>query len=385
MPDPDRPVVAPVPLTRTWLFRGGTRCWLAIGVLLIIVLVLWILGTLSSVVVPLTIASLVAIVVVPVVDRLQRWRVGRAAGSALVLAAIVAVTIWSAWLTVAAVADQGPQIANALTRAFTSLDEWLARLDSDLGIGSDTAAGLQESLRDALGGVAASLSGAVGGVLTDVWALVIGSVFAGFFLYYLLSDWHGIVRWAGSQVGSGGVPGDELVAAAVDAVRRYFIGLTLSALVTAVVIGGTALLLDIPLWLTVAVVTFVTSYVPYLGAVVSGAFATLIALGTQGGDAAIVMLVVVLVVQNVLQTVILTNLTSGQLHIHPIANLASTLIGGSLAGILGATLAAPLLATTIRIRRLVAGSRTALLPTEDRNAEGRTGGTTRRPFAGRTR
>lgn len=357
MPDQKRPDDYPLPLTATWLFRTGTRAWLAIGVIVVVVAVLAVLGTLSAVVGPLTVAVLMAVLFVAVVDRLEGLRVPRAAGSVLVLLGLVAVTVWSLWLMVTAVADQGPEIAGALASAFSALDQWLVDLGADGAFPPGVAESLQGALRDAVGGLASGLSGAVGGAVSGVWAVVIGSVVGAFFLFYLLSDWRGIVQWVGSSLPSRDVPGDELVAAAVDAIRRYFVGITLSAVVTVVVIGTTALLLGIPLWLTIAVVTFVTSYVPYLGAVVSGAFATLIALGTQGPEAAIVMLVVVLLVQNVLQTVIVTKLTSDQLHIHPIVTLASTLVGASLAGVIGATLAAPLVATTIRIRGLVAAGR----------------------------
>ena len=41
-------------------------------------------------------------------------------------------------------------------------------------------------------------------------------------------------------------------------------------------------MLDVPLAGTIAVVTFVTAYVPFIGAVVAGAFAVLLALGSQG-------------------------------------------------------------------------------------------------------
>ncbi len=49
--------------------------------------------------------------------------------------------------------------------------------------------------------------------------------------------------------------------------------LTGSALVSAVIIGLAMGLLGLPLVFTVALVTFVTSYIPYLGAIFSGAFA----------------------------------------------------------------------------------------------------------------
>lgn len=150
MPEQTRPTDDPMPLTATWLFRTGTRAWLAIGVILVVVGVLAMLGTLSSVVGPLTVAALVGILLSPVVDRLHKLRVPRSVGSALVLVALVVVAAWSMWLTVTAVVEQGSEIARALSRAFASLDQWLTDLDADLGIPVDSAGGLQDALRDAV-------------------------------------------------------------------------------------------------------------------------------------------------------------------------------------------------------------------------------------------
>ena len=52
--------------------------------------------------------------------------------------------------------------------------------------------------------------------------------------------------------------------------RRYFLGVTIVAAFNAVVVGIGALVLDVPLAGTIAVVTFVTAYVPFIGAVVVG-------------------------------------------------------------------------------------------------------------------
>ncbi|BDZ41849.1 hypothetical protein GCM10025865_11480 [Paraoerskovia sediminicola] len=110
---------------------------------------------------------------------------------------------------------------------------------------------------------------------------------------------------------------------------------------TAVLIGIGAAVLDVPLVMAIALVTFVTSYIPYLGAIFSAAFAVLIALGAQGTTEALILLVIILVVQNVVQTLVLTKLTSDRLRLHPIVNLGSTIVGAAVAGLLGATLSAP--------------------------------------------
>ena len=70
--------------------------------------------------------------------------------------------------------------------------------------------------------------------------------------------------------------------------RRYFLGVSYVAAFNAIVVGIGAYLLDVPLAGTIAVVVFVTAYVPFIGAFVSGAFAVMLALASQGTSTALV-------------------------------------------------------------------------------------------------
>ena len=162
----------------------------------------------------------------------------------------------------------------------------------------------------------------------------------------MIRDW--VARHMGqipADVGAG------IINDATRSIRSYFAGLAITAAPVAFLIGVAMLILDIPLAFTVMLVTFVTSFIPYLGAIVSGAFAVLVALGAAGVREAIIILVVVIVAQNVLQTLMLTQITSDKLAIHPIVNLGSTIIGATLAGVVGATLSAPAVATMISVSR----------------------------------
>jgi len=147
--------------------------------------------------------------------------------------------------------------------------------------------------------------------------------------------------------------GDGAVEDAVWSVRRYFYALTVTSLVTAVVIGLTAAVVGVPLAFSIALVTFITSYVPYVGAFVSGAFAVLIALGAGGISDALIILAVILVVQMVIQPILQNRMTASELDIHPVVSFGSTIVGGVFAGVLGAMLSAPLVAMIIKIRNRV--------------------------------
>ena len=90
----------------------------------------------------------------------------------------------------------------------------------------------------------------------------------------------------------------------LESLRGYFLGVTIVAAFNAVVVRIGALLLDVPLAGTIAVVTFFGAYIPYLGAWTAGAFAVLIALGGAGTDAAAGMIVVQLLANGVLQQLV---------------------------------------------------------------------------------
>ena len=174
-----------------------------------------------------------------------------------------------------------------------------------------------------------------------------------FLLYFILADWERLRGWVASHLGVPSDLGYEIVDDATTVIRRGFSALTVSSVTTAVIIGLTMVILGLPLAFTVALVTFVTSFIPYLGAIFSGAFAFLVALGAGSLTQALVLLAVILIVQNLVQTVMTTKLTSDRLSLHPIASLISTIVGATLAGLLGATLSAPILAMIIQISKRV--------------------------------
>jgi putative heme transporter len=116
-----------------------------------------------------------------------------------------------------------------------------------------------------------------------------------------------------------------------------------------VVIGLTAWVVGVALAGTIAVVTFVGAYVPFVGAWVAGALAVFIALGAEGTDAALIMAVVSLLANSVLQQVIQTFVMGATLSLNPLVVLVVTIGAGALFGMVGLTLAAPLTSAAVHI------------------------------------
>jgi predicted PurR-regulated permease PerM len=100
---------------------------------------------------------------------------------------------------------------------------------------------------------------------------------------------------------------------------------------------------------TIAVVTFVGGFVPYLGAWTAGAFAVLIALGDQGPETALALAVIVLLANGILQQLVQPIAYGAALRLHPLVVLIATIAGGCLFGVVGLVLAATLLSAAVRI------------------------------------
>jgi putative heme transporter len=124
--------------------------------------------------------------------------------------------------------------------------------------------------------------------------------------------------------------------------------------------------LGVPLAGTIAVVTFLGGYVPYLGAWTAGAFAVLIALGAQGSEGALAMAVIVLLANGVLQQMVQPIAYGAALGLHPLAVLIVTIACGCLFGTIGLVLAAPLVSAAARISVDLSSARAAAEREEER-------------------
>jgi predicted PurR-regulated permease PerM len=323
---------------------------MVVGVVAAVALVALILGAFAGLVVPLVISTVLGVLLHPVIDSLERAGCSRGVGAGLVLLGLLAVAVASVWMTVVGLLEQESEISQQVTSAIKYLDQRIGTEWDPIG-DPDTAAG---GIADALPQVFGGLSRSFGSVFSGFAAFVLGSGIAAFFLYYVLRDWPLLYTWLSRHLGVDPELGRSIIDSANNSIRSYFGAITISSVATVAVIGLTALVLGMPLVFSIVLVTFVTSYIPYIGAFFSGAFAVLIALGSVGVSGAIAMLIVILIAQNLVQTMLITKLSSDALRIHPIVNLGSTIAGGVIAGLLGAMLSVPVVAIVIMMRQKLA-------------------------------
>lgn len=282
---------------------------------------------------------------VPAVDWLRRHGVPRGVGAALVLVAIIALAFGVGLIVLTGIGSQADGISARLREGAAEVEAW-AR---DLGVSASKAAGANA---DASAGVSEAFHALTRGLLGGIERLASLAVFLSFTalsLFFLLKDAETIGGFVERHLGVPVSVARSVLSRVAGSMRGYFLGVTIVAIWSALIVGAGALLLDVPLAGTIAVVTFLGGYIPYLGAWTAGFFAVLIALGANGTETAVALGIVVLLANGVLQQLVQPIAYGATLKLHPLAVLVVTIAGGCLFGTVGLVLAAPLLSAAVRI------------------------------------
>jgi predicted PurR-regulated permease PerM len=344
-----------------WLRDLGLMAWLLVGVTLAVAGAVWLLTLTQVIVIPVITASIIAAVASPLVRLLQRGRIPRAVGAVLVLVGLVAVGVGTFLLVIGGITDESGAIASHLGSAADTVSGWL----KDLGIDPSKADGAEHDATTSISSSVGALLNGLGAGLERLASLAFFLAMTVLSLFFLLKDGPAIREWGERHLGVPVPVAETIVSRMLGALRGYFLGVTIVGAFNGVVVGVGALVLGVPLAGTIAIVTFLASYVPYLGAWTAGAFAVLIALGDGGTDAALAMAVVVLLANGALQQLIQPFAYGAALGIHPLAVLVVTIGGGAVFGTIGLILAAPLLSAATRISADLARARAE----EDAHAE----------------
>jgi putative heme transporter len=337
----------------SWLRDLGMMSWLLVGVAVMLVGVAVLLSLTNTIVAPVLTASIVAAVLSPLVAKLQRRGLPRAAGTAIVFLGVVAMGVLVAVLLLGGVVSQASELEQGLKGGAAKLQSAL----QDAGVSADQAAQANDSASRNLSGAFHALLEGVGAGVKVLGSLAIFVSFTALSLFFLLKDGPVIRSWAERHIGVPHAVARTITQRTLGALRGYFTGVTAVAAFNAIVIGLGAVVLDIGHVGSIMLVNFVAAYIPYLGAWSAGAFTILIALGSQGTTAALIMVVVVLLANGLLQQMIQPIAFGAALGIHPLAVLIVTIAGGSLFGMIGLVLAAPLTSAATHIATDLARAR----------------------------
>ncbi|WP_261164573.1 AI-2E family transporter [Microbacterium sp. Marseille-Q6965] len=302
----------------------------------------WLVIQFKLLVIPLLVAILITALLYPGFALMLRLRIPRVLAIVISVLGTLAIVAGLIWLVVWQVSREAGEVRDRAAQGIMDLRDWAIAsgllTERQISDAFDTAFQFLSEQAETL------LSGALT-VGTTVGHLGTGLLLALFILICLLADGRSIWRWTLRLF-------PRASRQAVDASARngwqtlinYARTQIIVATIDAVGIGIGAVLLGVPLAIPIAVLVFLGAFVPFVGAILTGAVAVVIALAYNGIWIAVAMLAVVLAVQQIESHLLQPLLMGSAVKVHPLAVVLVVAGGSMIGGIAGALFAVPVAA-----------------------------------------
>jgi putative heme transporter len=328
------------------LVKWGLRAWWTVGIV-VVVAVVWIaLSRIRVVVVPLALSLFPAAVLLGPVRRFRQMGAPSGLAAFMAVAAAVGILVAVVAFVSAPLATGLEEVGGQVAGAYDQVRNWL--VEGPLGLSEAQLDGVVESVVN--GEDSDTASALVGGAFTLVEIVVgVGTTIVA--LFFVLKDGDRVREALLERLPTGK---REAVGRSLRVAREtlayYTGGLALVGLFDAVFIGLGLYLLGVPHVIPVAVIAFLGSFFPLVGAWVGGFIGVAVAYADGGSEKALWALAVITVVEQIEANVVAPVVFRRTLQLHPLVTIVALLAGGAAFGIVGALLAVPLVAVAVAVR-----------------------------------
>ena len=342
----DKDIPYGVRIAASWSWRLGL-------ILLMAGTLVWLLSKITLLIIPILVAALLAGLLSPVTRWLRRRRLPAGLAVAVTVLGFIGVIAGALGLVGRQLAVGFGELWSQALEGVRQVQDWLSTGPLHL-----TAAQVDQYVKEATDALQNNSSSILSGALSfgsTAGHFAAGMLLSLFILIFFLLEgdriWAFLVRLLPRKARAAAFgAGHKGWASMVSYARiQMFV-----AAVDAIGIGVGAAIIGVPLALPLGVLVFLGSFIPVVGALVTGAVAVLLALVANGPVNALFMLAIVLLVQQ-LEGHILQPLVMGKaVSLHPVAVILSVAAGSYLAGIPGALFSVPILAVANSAVRYIA-------------------------------
>lgn len=325
----------------------GVVSWSLLGTLLLLASLVWGIGQISNLIVPVVVAIVVIYMLNPVVNRLQALGISRLLGSCMSYIALIGLIVAVGFLAYPSISDQARTLSDDFPQIYDDLAADAERWADSVGFEVDVPNydELQEDFDTATdaGGFLSfdRISDLTLTVLEFILLLILAPVIA----FYVLMDLPKLRNQAVDLL----PPEHQEEALFVSrdlgrAVGGYLRGQLLVALIVGIMTSFGFWLIDLDFWLLIGMIAGFLNIVPFVGPWVGGTLGVLVALATADATTALWAAVVAALVQQIDNHFISPNVLRYTVRLHPATIILALLVGGTVAGLLGVLLAVPVVA-----------------------------------------
>lgn len=312
------------------------------------------IGSISTILVYIILAMFLAVGLDPIVRMLERHRVKRGAGIAIVFCGFALVMVAFFVFVLPPVIAQVVQLVTAIPELVENIpdSEWFARLAPDAQV---AVLGALEQIAQWIS--APSTLAALGGGVLAVGIGFVAAISASFVVIaltlYFLASLTAAKRALYALAPARNRPRlEDLTERITDSVGSALIGSVILSSINAAVVFVLHVVIGLPFPALMAVIAFVVTLIPLFGSVIFWIFASIIALFTSPTQALIFFIAYLVYIQ-VESYVVSPRVMNRAIEIPAALVLIGALAGGALAGIVGVLVALPVMASILLIIREV--------------------------------
>jgi putative heme transporter len=328
--------------------RPGTSAWRALGVILLVAVLLYLVYLVRTVAISVVLGVFITALLLPPARALRARGLGR--GLSTTLVAVGGLLLFGAFvaLLVPPTVSGLNQLHSSVGKAFDDLHGLAGRF----GLDDATLRDLVTQFREYVAKQGQQIAtGALAGART-VGEILIGAVLAVILALYFVHGGDRLFHWLVDLAPVATRPRlREGGAVAFDVVGRYIRGVAVVGLVDGFFIGIALWILGVPIALPLAVLTFVGAFLPVVGAFLAGLLAAVVAFVAKGWLVALIVVAVTILVQQLEGHVLAPQIYGKALDLPGAVILLAIAVGSVVAGITGAFLAAPVASVIVALLR----------------------------------
>lgn len=334
--------------------------WISVGLVVLGWVFLFIGEAIRVIWLPLAFAAGLVFLLEPAVRMFERVHIPRPLGAILAMLVLLAIVVAVGALVWPTVQEQGEEFIQQLPDLYVSVVDWLREFAVTLGLNIDEFLSQQaieewlrdpanqETIQELLFGFGAGAGVVLRGVAETIAVLVLAPVLA----IYLLIDLNRFkknsleltpprhrkeVAYVSGEVGT--------------ALGSFVRGQLLVSLIVGIASSIGMWAIDLPFWLLIGIISGFLNLIPFVGPVVGGALAALVALLDSNPWQAVWAVAIMIGVQQLDNHLITPMIQRARVNLSPLVIVLALIVGGTLAGLLGVLVAIPATAAT----RIVVG------------------------------
>ena len=301
-----------------------------------LILLVYLLGSLRSILVPVSFSILLAVLLNPLVNLFEKWKFNKVISimiALLISMVFISAVVYFITKEVGTFSDKMPLLKTKFAQLFAKCQQGLSN-NFNISLNRQN-----QYLSDAQAGLKPLIGATVGSVMTTLGMIFLLPVYTFLFIYYKILILNFLYE-SFSETNSKEV--SVVLKQVKGAIQNYMFGLLLEALIVATLNSAALLILGVDYAILIGLLGAILNVLPFIGGIIAILLPLIVVTITKPGfDIQIYVIVAYMVIQFIDNHFLVPYIVSSKVKINALISILIVLLGGELWGVPGMFLSIP--------------------------------------------